>query len=285
MYEEARGHSTSPLVYAIARALYERRGGTAAIATGALATNLPAGENDGPLGSVVLANALAAIGYRVVLLAEEPVQPVLHALAAAYSRQFDAFPLVIGAPDEHAALAEQLDVLVCVEKAGANPAGILHSMTGTSREGTRAKIDALVRRMNAQDKLTVGIGDGGNEIGFGNIREQVADLVPYGAVCKCPCSQGILTDTPTTFLYPVSVSNWGGYALAAALGIMTGELALAHTADKERSFFRIAMDHDCRDGQAGLNRATVDGMEAETSVAVCQILWNIADLEIRGKHR
>lgn len=284
LYKAAQNHEDEPLVCSIAKGLMARQSATVGVATGALSANLPAGENDGPYGSVVLANALTAIGCKVRLLADEPLFPVLRALAATCLREFELVPLVIGEPDEHAALADHLDVLLCVERAGVNPAGILHSMTGTDREGTRAKIDGLVQRMNAMGKLTVGIGDGGNEIGFGNIRERVKDLVPFGAVCRCPCGQGILTATPTTFLYPVSVSNWGGYGLAAALAVMTKDLSLAHTAEREREFFRIGMAHDCRDGQLGKNVPYLDGMHAETSVSICQILWNIVDLEIRGRH-
>jgi hypothetical protein len=95
--------------------------------------------------------------------------------------------------------------------------------------------------MNRMGKLTVGIGDGGNEIGFGNIGGRLKDLVPFGAMCKCPCGQGMLAATPTTLLYPVLVSNWGGYALTAALAVMVKDLSLAHTAERERAFFRIAL--------------------------------------------
>ncbi len=284
MYEEAQENKTEPLVYTIATRLMQQRGAAVGIATGALSANLPAGENDGPFGTVVLAHALASIGCRVQVLAEAPLFPVLRALAEVYSRELDLTPLILGEPEEHASWADRLDAIVCIEKAGGNPIGVLHSMTGTSREGTRAKIDGLVRRMNSQGKLTVGIGDGGNEIGFGNIRERIKDLVPFGAVCRCPCGQGILAATPTTFLYPVSVSNWGGYALAAALAVMTKDLSLAHTADREREFFRIALAHDCRDGQFGKNVPFLDGMYAETAASICQVLWNIVDLEIRGTH-
>jgi hypothetical protein len=284
LYETARENSAEPLVYSLTKRLLERPEGTVGIATGALSANLPAGENDGPFGSVVLAHALASIGYKVVLLAEKPIFPVLGALSRVYTRQFDTIPLLLDEPDEHAALADQLDVLVCIERAGANPAGVLHSMTGASREGTRAKIDGLVRRMNRMGKLTVGIGDGGNEIGFGKIRERVKELLPFGAVCRCPCGQGILAATPTTFLYPVSVSNWGGYAMGAAIAVMTRDLSLVHTPEREREFFRIGLEHDCRDGQFGKNVPFLDGMHAESSVSICQILWNIVDLEIRGTH-
>lgn len=284
MYAEAQRGKDTPLVFSIAEQLLEHRARAIGIATGALSPNLPAGENDGPFGTIVLANALAAIGAKVLLLADEPLFPVLRALAGAYERRFETLPLDLDEPHQHAGMADTLDALVCVERAGVNPAGVLHSMTGTSREGTRAKIDALVDRMNAQRKLTVGIGDGGNEIGFGLIRDRIQDLVPFGAVCRCPCGQGILTATATTYLYPVSVSNWGGYALAAALAVMTKNISLAHTAEREREFFRIARAHDCRDGQLGKNAPYIDGMYAETSVSICQILWNIADLEIRGTH-
>lgn len=283
VYAIAQQNKAEPLVYSIAARL-SAPAGRVGIATGALSANLPAGENDGPFGTVVLANALFAAGWQVAVMADEPIFPVLRALSKVYGRSFELLPLILGQPDEYAFLADRLDALVCIERAGVNPAGVLHSMTGTSREGTRAKIDGLVNRMTEAGKLTIGIGDGGNEIGFGNVREQVIDLLPFGAVCKCPCGQGVLASTRTTFLYPVSVSNWGGYALAAALAVMLKNPSLAHTAEREREFFRIGIEHDCRDGQLGKSGPFLDGMHAETSVAICQILWNIVDLEIRGTH-
>ena len=57
---------------------------------------------------------------------------------------------------------------------------------------------------------TIGIGDGGNEIGMGKIpREVIADNIPNGEQVAC--------QTATDHLIVCGISNWGGYALAAGL--------------------------------------------------------------------
>lgn len=279
-YEEALAGSQDPLSYIIATSLASQHNSHVGIATGALSPSLPAGESDGPFGAIVLANALLSLGCAVTLLAEEPIVPVLRALATHRHIDPEIHALDITAPDQHRAIAPQLDALICIEKAGMNPAGLLHSMTGASREGTRAKIDGLVSEMNAAGKLTIGIGDGGNEIGFGNIRDRVKDVVPFGATCSCPCGQGVITATRTRYLYPAAVSNWGAYGLAASIAIETKQLSLLHSPADELAFFRIARDYDCRDGQLGTNGPSVDGVRAETSAAICQIIQNIAELEV-----
>ena len=58
-----------------------------------------------------------------------------------------------------------------------------------------------------EDTPSVGIGDGGNEIGMGKL----ADVIPTVPSLAEPCV------TATTELVISSVSNWGGYGLVAAL--------------------------------------------------------------------
>ena len=65
--------------------------------------------------------------------------------------------------------------------------------------------------------MTGAVGDGGNEIGFGLIRRELADEHPYAKECGCPCGYGIIDATVVDFLFPAAVSNWGGYAIAVAV--------------------------------------------------------------------
>jgi hypothetical protein len=168
-----------------------------------------------------------------------------------------------------------LDAVITVEKQGGNPAGVMHGISGVSRDGTRANVDGLMNRLNSTGKLTIGIGDGGNEIGFGKIYDAAKEFVPYATQCQCPCGKGILTVIGTTILYPVGVSNWGAYGLAAALALLTRDLTLAHDPARERDFLHIAMGYDLRDGGSGTNQFAVDGVPGDSSIAVVQILRDL----------
>src|SRR5262249_47294886 len=57
---------------------------------------------------------------------------------------------------------------------------------------------------------TIGIGDGGNEIGMGKIpREAIERNIPRGGLIACRIA--------TQHLIVCGVSNWGAYALAAGV--------------------------------------------------------------------
>lgn len=59
---------------------------------------------------------------------------------------------------------------------------------------------------------TIGIGDGGNEIGMGKVHQRVIDHIGNGPQ--------IASSVSTDQLITAGVSNWGGSALAAALFVL-----------------------------------------------------------------
>jgi len=276
LYARVRGDR--PISYEIARDLLDRRGGRVGVLTGAAVPQfLPKGESDGPLGAFVLASALRTLGYDVTLLAEAELRDIFTALFPLFGAEFPWVVLAHDDPTDHANTAPDLDVLIAVEKLGSNAKHVMHGATGISRNGTRAHVDGLVQRMNAAGKLTVGVGDGGNEIGFGKVYDVARELVDYGKRCRCPCEDGIITVTPTQYLYPVGVSNWGAYGITAALAAMTGELEVLHTPQRERDLLALATRVDCRDGATGTARESVDGIPGDTSAAVVQILKTLVE--------
>jgi hypothetical protein len=276
LYQTARGNA--PISYEAAKAILNLPGANVGILTGAAVPDfLPLGENDGPPGAMALAIALHKLGYKVSILTEGELQTIFDGLFGLFGQSFPIITLAKDDPEDHAGTAADLNILVSIEKLGSNRKHVMHGATGTSRNGTRAHVDGLVQRMNKAGKLTIGIGDGGNEIGFGKIFEAARDLVDYGKQCKCPCGDGIVTVTATQYLYPVAVSNWGAYAVAAALAALTGKPEILHTPQAEMDMLRLATKLDCRDGATGAARDFVDGVPAETSAAIVQILKTLAE--------
>jgi hypothetical protein len=180
-------------------------------------------------------------------------------------------------PSDHANTAPGIGILIAVEKLGSNKKHVMHGATGISRNGTRAHVDGLVYRLMNEHKPTIGIGDGGNEIGFGKIYEVARSLIDFGKRCKCPCQDGIVTVTATDYLYPVAVSNWGAYGLVAALAVMTSRFEILHTPEREMAMLSLARDLDCRDGASGRACDSVDGVPAQTSAAIVQILKTLSE--------
>ncbi|QEL19530.1 glutamate cyclase domain-containing protein [Limnoglobus roseus] len=103
---------------------------------------------------------------------------------------------------------------------------------------------------------TIGIGDGGNEIGMGKVpHETVLANVPNGDAIHCR--------VPTDHLIVAGVSNWGAYALAAGLFVL---LQMRPTIDlfdpdrEKRILESMVRAGPLIDGVTGKKTATVDGL-------------------------
>ena len=123
--------------------------------------------------------------------------------------------------------------IIAVEKTGPNDLGVVHSATGEAKIGN-ARIDHLFRLGRERGALTIGIGDWGNEIGMGNVKDVVKAAQPYGTTCLCPCGGGVADATETDVLVAAAIANWGAYAVAAMLAILVGNPKVFHDADLER---------------------------------------------------
>jgi D-glutamate cyclase len=103
---------------------------------------------------------------------------------------------------------------------------------------------------------TIGIGDGGNEIGMGKIPwDIIRRNIPGGGLIACRVG--------TDYLVVSGVSNWGAYGLAAAAYSVAGIKPDADLfdAEREQELLRIMVEHGpLVDGVTGEPSATVDGL-------------------------
>jgi len=113
---------------------------------------------------------------------------------------------------------------------------------------------------------TIGIGDGGNEIGMGALPWQVVrQAIAFGPAGKVACR------VPTNHLIVAGVSNWGGYALALAVARLRGrpDAVAWGDVDYERRMLQTLVDEGgAVDGVTGRREATVDGLPLETYLAI-----------------
>ena len=112
------------------------------------------------------------------------------------------------------------------------------------------------------DIPSVGIGDGGNEIGMGNLAEEVTQV---DTLVKIPCV------TQTSKLMLASVSNWGGYGLAAALSELSGKNLLP-SIEEEQALLKQTVDLGAVDGMSALQEYKVDGFTLEENSETVQAL-------------
>jgi hypothetical protein len=270
LYGAARRRTGGPLADGAARALLHavRPGRSVVITTGLVTPRIPAGETDGPPGAALLARALALCGAgQVVVLAEARVLPVMAAALDALAREqpdgtrwrarvaSEPFP-----PDAAAArsgarrlwAAHRPAAVIAVEKLGPNARGVVHTMRGEDVSGAQARVEVLFAMARRRGVLTVGVGDRGNEIGMGG-------LLRRGAACGCSCGGSIAcavrADRPVVSL----VSNWGSYAVAAALALRTARPELLHTPASEARMLRAIVRAGARDGVTRRAEPSVDG--------------------------
>lgn len=227
-------------------------------------------ETDGPPGAAALAAALAALGKRVALVAEEGVVP---AVAAALEALRCPLPVVAYPLRPPAGFAAELlaetgaRALVSVERPGRSASGHYHNMRGEVISDRVAPVDDLFLLAAAAGLPTVAVGDGGNEIGMGKVAERVRAAVPGG--------EGLAAATPCTWLVAAGVSNWGAWALAGALGRLAGRNLLPTVPDAEAALAAVVAA-GAIDGVTGRQQATVDGLPPAEHAAVLQALWDLA---------
>jgi hypothetical protein len=263
-YEAARQRYGKPLSLCAAEGLAEHvsRGDMVLITTGIRLepAYLRTGETDGFPGAAVLSRALnLGIKAMPVIVTEEAQTEIAAMLlrTAGFTvatldnakrfrqegnlRSMVASVVSFPAEDEAARkMAEEMLVelepkaIISTEMLSMNEKGVYHGAFGEAHApDAQARVDYLFNLARDQAIFTLGIGDGGNEIGYGVIRDIVKRYKGYGAKCKCPCGAGIAAATETDVLFPASVSNWGAYGVAAVLLMIAGKSRLIHGASLE----------------------------------------------------
>lgn len=270
--------------------------GTVVLVTGTgNPTWLPRGETDGPSGVAVLARVLGAMGLRSCILTEAPfVDAVRASVLAAGSPILDEAgwaqrgnaAMVLTYPTGAAQgrafvdsfLARQQDVraVFFIEKPGPNALGVFHNSSGKPKaDDWVAHAHQLADAARERGILTVAVGDGGNEIGFGQLREGLLSTHPYGKDCGCPCKGGILNATRVDYMFPASVSNWGAYAISVALCLATGKpQALPEWREVEASI-AAPIAAGAYDGYTGLAVPSVDGVSLTGNKAVYDLMMEV----------
>lgn len=234
----------------------------------------PAGETDGPLGALFLARAFREMKL-VALLATDPfgIAAFRAGIQEARLRQEVLTLPTDDGPDWYAGALDFFSNatlpthLVAIERVGpCYRDGRCYTMSGRDiTDHMRPAHFWFENNVNVEGHWdderfrTIGIGDGGNEIGMGKIpHETIVKNIPNGDLIHCR--------VPTDFLIVAGVSNWGAYALAAGVALLRGvdlpdEL---FDPDRERAILQKMVEAGpLVDGVTGQQTATVDGLTWE----------------------
>ncbi|XP_072314253.1 D-glutamate cyclase, mitochondrial [Eucyclogobius newberryi] len=187
----------------------------------------PPDETDGPPGAVAMANMLLSLGKQVTMATDRRgLQLNQDIISEAVSSGVLAAPVPLvtfedNGPDSalqflchHGDVNKpRYDHLVAIERSGRAADGNYYNMRGINIKHLVDPIDDLfVAAKEIPGILTTGIGDGGNELGMGKLKEKVKRLMPRGDLIAC--------DVAADFAVTCGVSNWGGYAVACGLFLL-----------------------------------------------------------------
>jgi hypothetical protein len=215
-------------------------------------------ETDGPVGAIALYQALLQLGANPVIVCGKPLSQVL-------APDYKVHEIAVGNPQQReqetrTALAELSPcAIVSIERPGLSAAGKYFNMRG---EDISARCACFDHFLNFAECPSIAIGDGGNEIGMGNVVPALVALDIIPAVTRC--DELLIAD----------VSNWGALGLIAIIGYWQGMDLLGTLSPREILGYLSA--RGSVDGITRENTLTEDGLAVDEGEHVLEALRALA---------
>ena len=247
---------------ALAAALALQRARRVLIVTGFVVAD-GASETDGPPGAAVLGRALRRLGAEVQYVTDATTRPLLAASLDVLHEPTEVRVYPDGVDAARRVLADVKPThLVAIERPGRGRSGDYLNARGLSVAQWNPPLDDLFLQAGKR-VVTVGIGDGGNEIGMGNVRTRI--------IRQGPLMARIAAIVKVDHLVVAGVSNWGGYGVVAQLARLAGT-PLVHSPAHERGMIEACVKAGGHDGLTRRREATVDGLPLDTHAAMVELL-------------
>ncbi len=210
-----------------------------------------AGETDGPPGVLAIGQALTRLGIQVAYMTDKRHEHLFQAIGA-----MPLIPFGPGLLQKHG-----FSHLVAVERPGRARDGRYYNMRGEEITALVEPLDRLFMEAELSGALTIGIGDGGNEVGMGRVFRGVARAIENGS----KIASVVLTD----YVVVSGVSNWGAYGLVGALSVLSGQDLLPSGDEIRETLGRLVMA-GAVDGLSGKPELKVDGLELEHTLELVE---------------
>ncbi len=205
-------------------------------------------ETDGPVGAIALYDVIQHLGASPVLVCGDP-------LASAISNDYRVHRLAINALDNRVKEASdglallQPELVISIEHPGLSSEDSYFNMRGEDISSRCASFDEF---LNQAQCPTIAIGDGGNEIGMGNIQSAIESLdIVASATC---CDELLIAD----------VSNWAAHGLIALLSVA-----------KKQDLFSLVST--IKTLQYLSERGSVDGVTRQNTLTEDSLAVNVGD--------
>ena len=222
-------------------------------------------ETDGPPGALTLCLILKKLGYIPVILTDKYCQN--------FFEKYDIKVIYMDIKMENESKINFIERtikeydpkgMISIERCGLNTENKYANMRNISIDEHTAEIDLFF--LNYYKKIpTIGIGDGGNEIGMGNLENIIKnnlELIP----CKIKVDKLIIS----------SVSNWGGYGLAAYLCLLTKNKEFFESVEETiKNYIKYIVSIGSIDGVTHENKEKVDGNDIDIELNIIRSLLKV----------
>jgi hypothetical protein len=222
-------------------------------------TGFPVGdsfETDGPAGAMAIYRLCQHLGSDPVILSDAQVVAMLR-------DDFNCHSLPDSTDDVASAAADALyrsqppALLISIERPGSASDGCCYNMAGSDITARCGGAEAYLVQANCP---TIAIGDGGNELGMGNVLHSLSRLNIRPAVSTC--DELVVAD----------VSNWAAYALCAVTRWLTDPEHRSEHHIQEDLEYLVA--RGAIDGVTGEATPTEDSFPAEEGERLMQAVYD-----------
>ena len=264
--------------------------------------HMPKGESDGPPGAAGLARALFwGLGAVPVYVCEEMhADPIVASSEAAHimvkdfadAKEKRLGAAIVTAPTDGSKVAAwaasiydeyRPKAVISIERLGPNEYGVINSATGWALGPELGIVDLtpIIDEAEQRGVFSIGIGDHGNEIGFGRIHEDVKRIMPHGAEGQGDSPGGSATVVKTDVLIPAMMSNWGAYGIEAALAFLLRDPDVLHTPEMEGRMIVKCLEAGGLEAMYCSTAFMVDNCDGESSQSIVQLLGNMVRLNLQ----
>jgi hypothetical protein len=214
-------------------------------------------ESDGPISAISLYQVLSHLDCEPVFACAPPISKIL-------SKKYTTYELPLVTWDESRPVLKKAladlnpSLIVSIERPGITADGRYYNMNREDISEFTAKFDLFFQECQCP---SIAFGDGGNEIGMGNVIQALSSLDIIPSVTTCD------------ELIIASVSNWGVYGVIAGLCDLL-KRDLFKLIDPVSTANYLAAN-GCIDGVTKRKEASEDGFPIEISNSIIQQLCDL----------
>lgn len=224
-----------------------------AIVTGYLIDTVQSIETDGPLAALILAEFFQKCKKNCTILTDENC---FLQLKLAFELVDSPSKVKLLTKDE---LQQKYDVIILIERIGCSEDGNCYSIRGQRVTVENQLVYQMIQNARHLQIPTIGVGDGGNEIGMGKFTPIITE--------KFQLKEPYLCIIPTDYFIFCGISNWISWAWMA---LMEPDYFKEFPLDKEVWYLQKMIEAKMVDGVTYQRTLTVDGMPFSEQLKVRQ---------------